>query len=77
MSVKKNYHKVFNKDSINRFANTYEFCNKDVNIFILLLRKWIYPYEYIDSWEKLEQTSLPDKEAFYSSLSMEGIISND
>ena len=27
----------FNKDLINRFANTYEFCNKDINRFILLL----------------------------------------
>ena len=46
---KKNYQKGFNKDLINRSANTYEFCNKDINRFILLLRKGIYPYEYIDS----------------------------
>ena len=43
----KNYQKVFNEDLINRFASTYEFCNKDINRFILLLR--IYPCEYIDS----------------------------
>ena len=46
---KKNYQKVFNEDLINRFASTYEFCDKDINRFILLLRKGIYPYEYIDS----------------------------
>ena len=74
---KKNYQKDFNKDLINRFANTYEFCNKDINRFILLLRKGIYPYEYIDSWERFDETSLPDKEAFYSSLNMEGITSVD
>ena len=67
----------FNKDLINRFANTYEFCNKDINRFILLLRKVIYPYEYIDSWNRFDETSLPDKEAFYSSLNMEGITSVD
>ena len=72
---KKNYQKDFNKDLINRFANTYEFCNKDINKFILLLRKGIYPYEYIDSWERFDETSLSDKEAFYSSLSMDGITS--
>ena len=41
---KKNYHKHFNKDLIDRFANTYEFCNKGVNRFISFLRKGIYPY---------------------------------
>ena len=74
---KKNYQKDFNKDLINRFANTYEFCNKDINRFILLLRKGIYPCEYIDSWEWFDETSLPDKEAFYSSLNMESITSVD
>ena len=44
---KKNYQKDFDKDLVNRFASTYKFCNKD-NRFILLLRKGIYPYEYID-----------------------------
>ena len=73
----KNYQKDFNKDLINRFANTYEFCNKDINRFILLLRKGIQPYEYKDSWERFGQTSLPDKETFYSSLNMEGITSVD
>ena len=36
---KKNYQKDFKKDLINRFANTYEFCNKNINRLILLLRK--------------------------------------
>ena len=72
---KRNYQKDFNKDLINRFANIYEFCNKDINRFILLLRKRIYPYEYIDSWERSDETSLPNKEDFYSSLNMEGITS--
>ena len=49
---KKNYQKDFNKDLINIFANTYEFCNKGINKFILLLRKGIYSYEYIDSTEE-------------------------
>ena len=68
---KKNYEKDFTKELIKRFANIYEFCNGDINKFILLLRKGVYPYEYIDSWERFDETSLPDKEAFYSSLNME------
>ena len=74
---KKNYKKDFNKDLINRFANTYEFLNKGINKFILLLRKGIYLYEYKDSWERFDETSLPDKETFYSSLNMEGTKSVD
>ena len=74
---KTDYQKDFNKGLINRFANIYEFCNKDIDRFILLLKKGIYPYEYIDTWERFDKISLPDKEAFYSSLSMEGITSVD
>ena len=48
-SCKKNYEKSFNKDLIQRFANIYEFCNENLNKFILLLRKGVYPYEYMDS----------------------------
>ena len=39
----------------------------------LLLKKGIYPYEYMDSFERLSETKLPDKEKFYSSLSGKGI----
>ena len=28
---KKNYQKDFHKDLVNRFANTYEFCNKVID----------------------------------------------
>ena len=41
---KKNYEKNFNnKELIERFANIYEFCDGDINKFILLLRKGVYP----------------------------------
>ena len=72
-SCKKNYEKNFNKDLIQRFANIYEFCNRDLNKFILLLRKGVYPYEYMNSWQRFDGTSLPDKEAFSSNLNMEDI----
>ena len=74
---KKNYEKDFNKELIKRFANIYEFCNEDINKFILLLRKGVYPFEYMDSWERFDETSFPDKEAFYSSLNMEDITDVD
>ena len=72
-TCKKNYEKDFNKELIERFANIYEFCNGDLDKFILLLRKGVYPYECMDNWERFDETSLPDKESFYSSLNMENI----
>ena len=65
------YKKKFNKDLIKKIKNTYSFCNNDLNKFILLLRKGVYPYEYMDSWEKVNETSLKSKEDFYSNLNME------
>ena len=50
-----------------------EFFNGDLNEFILLLRKGVYPYEYMDNCERFDETSLPDQESFYSSLNMENI----
>ena len=74
---KKNYKKDFNKELIKRFAYIYEFCNEDINKCVLLLRKGVYLYEYMDSWERFDETLLPDKEAFYSSLNMEDITDVD
>ena len=39
----------------------------------LLLKKQIYPYEYMDSFERFHEAQLPEKEKFYSSLSGKGI----
>ena len=67
------YKKEFNKELIKRFVSTYEFCNNDFNKLILLLRKGVYPYEYMDNWERFNEASLPNKESFYSNLNMENI----
>ena len=56
-----------------RFKNTFKFSNNDINKFILLLRKVVYPNEYIDEWEKFSKASLPEKGEFYSNLNMEDI----
>ena len=52
----------------------HRFSNHDINKFILLLKKGIYPYEYMDDWEKFIGTLLPEKEDFYSHLNMEDIM---
>ena len=46
--------------------------------FILLLRKGIYPYENMDSWERFDENNqLPNKKEFCSSLSMDDITDVD
>ena len=40
------------------------------------MRKGVYPYEFMDSWAKLDEQQIPPKEAFYSKL-READISND
>ena len=49
----------------------HQFCNGDINKFVLLLRKGAYPYEYMDGWERFNETLLLNKEAFNSKLNLE------
>ena len=51
--------------------------NKNLDKFLLLLRKGVYPYEYMDSWERFNETMLPTEESFYSELNLEGITNED
>ena len=39
----------------------------------MLLRKGVYPYEYMDGWDKFNEKSIPSKESLYSSLTLENI----
>ena len=49
----------------------------DFNNFIFLLQKGVYPYEYMDCRNKFNETSLPEKEDFYSHLNIEDITDAD
>ena len=41
---------------IKRFYNTYQLSDNDINKFkLLLLRKGVYPYEYMDSWKRFKE----------------------
>ena len=57
--------------------NTFKFSNNDINKFIFLLRKGVYYYEYMDNWERFNETALPEKEEFYSNLSIGDITDAD
>ena len=73
---KKSYTKLAN-ESIKNFPTLYKFCNGDLNKFFLLLRKVIYPYEYIAIWKRFDEDIMPPKEAFYRELSLENITDKD
>ena len=39
----------------------------------LLTRKGVYPYEYVNSWDRFNKTQLPPIDVFYSNLNMSNI----
>ena len=41
IDCEKEYEKEFNKELVERFANTYKFCDNDLNKFLILLRKGV------------------------------------
>src|SRR5258708_12326927 len=51
--------------------------NLSTKSFDLLLQKQIYPYEYIDNFNKFNEQNLPLKEDFYSSLNYNKISEED
>ena len=62
---------------IESFSSVYQFCNGNLNEFVMLLRKGVYPYEYIDSWEKFGETALWPKKDFHGNLNLENISNED
>ena len=77
VDCKKEYKKYINYKLKEIFSSVYEFCGYDINKFITLLRKGVYPYEYMDEWKKFDEKELPVKESFYSNLMMEDISDTD
>ena len=72
----KSYTKLTN-ESIKNFPALHIFCNGDLDKFFLLLRKGIYPYEYMGSWKRFDENTIPLKEGFHSKLNLEGISDAD
>ena len=62
---------------IENFPSIYQFCDGNLNKFFILQRKGVYPYEYMDSWEKLDETALTPKKDFCSNLNVEDISHED
>jgi len=51
-----------------KFKFLKRYCNYSVIHMDLVIRKGIYPYDYMDSLQKFNETQLPSKSAFYSKL---------
>ena len=69
----KDYSNKIDEELKKRFKNTFNFSNNDINKFILLLREGVYPYGYMNDWEKFNELSILEKEEFYSKLNIEDV----
>ena len=76
-SCNKDYSNKLDEKLKKRLKNTFKFFKNDINKSILLLRKGVYLYEYMDEWTKFNETTSPKNEEFYSNLNMEDITDED
>ena len=74
---KNEWEEPFDHKLIEHFSGLYEFCEDDLEKFALLLRKGVYPYEHMDSWEKFEEATLPYKKDFDNKLNLRDISDYD
>ncbi|XP_057308127.1 uncharacterized protein LOC130646012 [Hydractinia symbiolongicarpus] len=69
--------KKLNRDQVKtNVPSMAKFMDKE-DTFRLMLRNGVYPYEYMDGWQRFEELELPPKGAFYSKLNMKGISYRD
>ena len=59
ISSNEDYLNKLDENLKNRFKNRYKISENDINKFTLLLRKGVYPYEYMDDLEEFNETTLP------------------
>ena len=69
--------KISHAALIEKFYNRYQLSNTDLNEFALLLRKGVYPYEYLYSWNKFNEPIPLVEDHYYRELNKEGIIKED
>ena len=75
----KDYSNKLHEEFKKKFKKIFKFYKNDIDKFILLLRKGVYPYgkSYMDKWEKFNEVTLHEKEEFYSKLTMKDIRDAD
>ena len=71
MSCNKDYSNKFD-ENLKRTLRPHLSCSIKISIiFLLLLRKSVYSYDYLHDWESFNETTLPKIEEFYSDVDME------
>ena len=53
-----------------KFPSTYQLTKGNIDKFIFLLRKGVYPCEYMNRWERFDEKHLPPIDKFYSNLNL-------
>ena len=61
MCRNKSYQRSFDEKLKERFFNTCKFSNHDNSKVNLFYQKGVYPYEYMNDWQKGKETLLPQK----------------
>ena len=51
----------YNSKFKDKFATTLKFCSGDLNKIMLLFRKGVYSYEYMNNCQNSEETPLPSR----------------
>ena len=75
MCNKKSYRSI--NELIKRCPNVYSICNNDLDKLLLLLRKGVYPYEYMNTWNRFNECRNPPFEKYYSKLNLTNITKED
>ena len=77
LSCNEDYSNKLDEKFEKQIKTAFKFSDNDINKLILLLRKGVYPYEFIDDWEKFNKTTLPEKEQVYSNINVEDMTVAD
>ena len=77
LSCNEDYSNKLDEKFEKQIKTAFKFSDNDINKLILLLRKGVYPYEFIDDWEKFNKTTLPEKEQVGSNINVEDMTVAD
>ena len=62
---------------IKRFPSTCKLSKNNTDKSLLLLRKGVYPYEYMNDWNKFNETKLPSIKDHYRNIHLENVTYED